>query len=84
MADLNEDGIIDDNELKAVQLLNEGKHTGRKFVFSVGVALCIFGIVLYLLFREKISEALQCIPFILTALGIYCGANVAQEFGKRH
>lgn len=77
--DKNGDGIDD-----VVQTHEYSKHSNRKFFLSLFVicALFVFGGALF--WKEVYNEMNDTLKAVIWVLGVYCGANVAQDvFHKR-
>lgn len=77
--DKNGDGIDD-----VVQTQMYAKHTNRKFWLSLFVICVMFVFGGLLFWKEIYAEMNDTLKAIIWVLGVYCGANVAQDvFHKR-
>lgn len=78
MPDENKNGI--DDEIESVEYRT---HAGRKFWLTVYVVAVFLVIASVLLFREVYEEMNDTLKAVIWLVGVYCGANVAQDFSNR-
>lgn len=77
MTDENKNGI--DDEIEGIVYR---QHAGRKFWLTVYMSVVMFVIVFILLFRHEYEAMGDTMKSVVWLAGLYCGANVAEDFAK--
>lgn len=78
MPDVNNNGI--DDEIEGIVY---HKHAGRKFWLTMYASVVMFVVVFILLFRGEYDSMSDTLKSIVWLAGVYCGANVAEDFARR-
>lgn len=75
MADVNNDGKIDDWERRSYT-----KHAGRKFLLTIMTDILLFGASIFLIYRGESELAYKTFALMVWISVVYCGANLGQDF----